>query len=126
MNVRSLQLHFYPDPVFWDPIQRFLRVLSNYVQPTSHVLDLGAGAGSNNSYALKGKVKSIVGVDLDARVADNPLLDLGVIADICQLPFADNSFDIAFAIYVLEHLPDPGRFVRELNRVLRRAAIFLH
>jgi SAM-dependent methyltransferase len=67
----------------------------------------------------------VVGVDLDPRVMQNPLLDEGVVADITDLPFADNSFDLAFSIFVLEHLPDPAKMVRELRRVLRPGGLFL-
>ena len=37
-----------------------------------------------------------------------------------QLPFADGEFDLAAAIEVLEHVPDPERAVAEMARVARR------
>jgi SAM-dependent methyltransferase len=67
----------------------------------------------------------MVGVDVDPRVRDNPLLDEGVIADAYQLPFQAESFDVAFAIYVLEHIEEPQTFVREIARVLRPGGVFL-
>ena len=42
-----------------------------------------------------------------------------VLADAADLPFADASFDLAFANHMLYHLPDPARAVAELRRVLR-------
>lgn len=88
------------------------------------MLDLGAGAGKNR-YHLKGRVRSIVGVDFDPRVAHNPLLDRGVVAKPGPLPFDDNSFDVVFSIYVLEHVNNPAELVAEIRRVLRPGGIFL-
>jgi SAM-dependent methyltransferase len=88
------------------------------------VLDLGAGAGKN-PYSLRGRVRRIIGVDVDPRVETNPLLDKGVVADAGRLPFDDNSFDVVFSIYVLEHVGRPADLVREIRRVLRPGGVFL-
>ena len=48
---------------------------------------------------------------------NSPLAD--VKADICNLPFNDNEFDIIFCNHVLEHIPDDTKAVQELYRVLK-------
>ncbi len=48
---------------------------------------------------------------------NSPLAD--VKADICNLPFADDSFDVILCNHVLEHIPDDTKAMRELYRVLR-------
>ena len=50
--------------------------------------------------------------DLESPIAD-------VKADICNLPFDDNSFDIIFCNHVLEHIPDDKKAMQELYRVLK-------
>lgn len=40
--------------------------------------------------------------------------------DVRETGFEDDQFDVATALEVLEHLPDPGRAVRELVRMTRR------
>jgi 2-polyprenyl-3-methyl-5-hydroxy-6-metoxy-1,4-benzoquinol methylase len=40
-------------------------------------------------------------------------------ADIQDMPFGDASFDTVVSCETLEHVPDPGRALRELTRVLR-------
>lgn len=40
-------------------------------------------------------------------------------ADICNLPFPSNSFDIIFCNHVLEHIPDHLKALSELFRVLK-------
>ena len=47
----------------------------------------------------------------------SPLAD--VKADICNLPFEDNSFDIIFCNHVLEHIPDDTKAMQELYRVMK-------
>jgi SAM-dependent methyltransferase len=41
------------------------------------------------------------------------------VADVQALPFADGSFDVAVAAWMLYHVPDLDRAVSELARVLR-------
>lgn len=58
------------------------------------------------------KYLNYVTTDLNSPLAD-------VKADICQLPFEDESFDIIFCNHVLEHIPNDTQAMHELYRVLR-------
>ena len=49
--------------------------------------------------------------DLNSPIAD-------VKADICNLPFEDNTYDYIFCNHVLEHIPDDLKAMQELYRVL--------
>jgi SAM-dependent methyltransferase len=40
-------------------------------------------------------------------------------ADICNLPFADNTYDIILCNHVLEHIPDDTKAMNELYRVMK-------
>ena len=51
--------------------------------------------------------------DLESPIAD-------VKADICDLPFDDNSFDIIFCNHVLEHITDDTKAMQELFRVMKK------
>jgi SAM-dependent methyltransferase len=125
MSVASWRRRFYPNPTEFDPHARLLQELERYVRPSSTVLDVGAGAGELNAYDLKGRVQHIAGVDFDPRVTTNPLLDSGIRLDSPTLPFGDNTFDLAFSIYVLEHVEQPAQFASELHRVLKPGGVFL-
>lgn len=48
---------------------------------------------------------------------NSPLAD--VKADICNLPFQDNEFDIILCNHVLEHIPNDTKAMQELYRVLK-------
>jgi SAM-dependent methyltransferase len=52
---------------------------------------------------------------------NSPLAD--VKADICNLPFEDNTYDIIFCNHVLEHIPDDNKAMQELYRVLKKGGM---
>ncbi|MBP2284204.1 SAM-dependent methyltransferase [Flavobacterium sp. CG_23.5] len=57
--------------------------------------------------------------NLDYTTTDlfSPLAD--VKADICDLPFEDNQYDVILCNHVLEHIPDDTKAMQELYRVLK-------
>ena len=57
--------------------------------------------------------------NLDYTTTDlfSPLAD--VKADICNLPFEDNQYDVILCNHVLEHIPDDTKAMQELYRVLK-------
>jgi Methylase involved in ubiquinone/menaquinone biosynthesis len=91
------------------------------------ILDVGCGEGVlTEQWADKLGAGRIVGIDLedpklkaewDKRRRAN--LEYRV-EDATHLSFADNEFDMASAIEVLEHVPDPERTVAEMARVAKR------
>lgn len=50
--------------------------------------------------------------DLESPIAD-------VKADICNLPFEANSFDVILCNHVLEHIPDDTKAMQELYRIMK-------
>ena len=55
-------------------------------------------------------------VDLNSPIAD-------IKADICDLPFLDNSYDFILCNHVLEHIIDDNKAMKELYRVLKKNGI---
>ena len=87
------------------------------------VLDLGCGTG--HSYEELAP-RETVGVDIEPRALEGQDRETHV-ADMRRLPFAAGAFDSVVAIQSIEHIPDPGRMLAEVSRVLRPAgrAIFV-
>jgi len=56
-------------------------------------------------------------LDYTTTDLESPLAD--VKADICNLPFEDNSFDMILCNHVLEHIPDDTKAMQELYRILK-------
>jgi len=114
-------------PEYWDNDRVFLQLIEACIQPGWAVLDLGAGAGLKFQYELKSKVEpggEIVGTDFDSRVSENPLLHRGVVIDGAKFPFEDNTFDVVFSRYVLEHVSDSAEFLDEVHRILKPGGSF--
>lgn len=61
--------------------------------------------------------------NLDYTTTDlnSPLAD--VKADICNLPFSDDSFDVILCNHVLEHIPDDTKAMKELYRILKPGGV---
>ncbi|MFC0604020.1 class I SAM-dependent methyltransferase [Winogradskyella pulchriflava] len=57
--------------------------------------------------------------NLDYTTTDllSPIAD--VKADICNLPFEDNTYDVILCNHVLEHIPDDTKAMQELYRVMK-------
>src|SRR5690554_377151 len=69
-------------------------------------------------YKLFRKQKNI---DYTTTDLNSPLAD--VKADICNLPFKDNEFDVIFCNHVLEHIPDDTKAMQELYRILKKGGM---
>ena len=63
------------------------------------------------------RFKKMKNLDYITTDLESPLADIK--ADICSLPFDDNSFDFILCNHVLEHIPDDSKAMQELYRVLK-------
>jgi SAM-dependent methyltransferase len=90
------------------------------------VLDFGCGTGYGADRIAK-SCTSITGVDVAADaisfarsryVRDNLNFEQIAPVDDKPLPFADGSFDVVLSFQVIEHVPDPDRYLAEARRVL--------
>lgn len=109
--------------VYWAPV--LARLAQHFVKdvPFSDAnafLDVGAGTGSLLRY-LRGKsAATMVGVDRShGMLALAPAETLRAVMDAERLAFKDETFDVAFAMFILFHLPDPVTGMSEMRRVLR-------
>lgn len=63
------------------------------------------------------RFRNLKNLDYTTTDLNSPLAD--VKADICNLPFDDNSFDFILCNHVLEHIPDDSKAMQELYRILK-------
>jgi phosphatidylethanolamine/phosphatidyl-N-methylethanolamine N-methyltransferase len=96
------------------------------IQPGDRVLEVGVGTGINAD--LYPPDCSVTGIDLSdsmlekarERVYRNGFRHIRLLEmDAADLKFADNSFDIVYAPYLVSVVPDPVAVTREMHRVCR-------
>ena len=63
------------------------------------------------------RFRKLKNLDYTTTDLNSPLSDIK--ADICNLPFEDNTYDVILCNHVLEHIPDDQKAMQELYRVLK-------
>jgi phosphatidylethanolamine/phosphatidyl-N-methylethanolamine N-methyltransferase len=96
------------------------------IQPGERVLEVGVGTGIN--LALYPREATVTGIDFTASMLEKareraarkgaaPVRLLQM--DAADLKFADDSFDIVYAPYLISVVPDPVKVAQEMSRVCR-------
>ncbi|MBU2995026.1 methyltransferase domain-containing protein [Cellulophaga baltica] len=67
--------------------------------------------------AFHKRFKGLKNISYTTTDLNSPLAD--VKADICNLPFEENSFDVIFCNHVLEHIPNDKKAMEEMYRILK-------
>jgi phosphatidylethanolamine/phosphatidyl-N-methylethanolamine N-methyltransferase len=96
------------------------------VKSGDHILEVGVGTGINTS--LYPRDCHVTGIDFSSQMLDKArervrqkglrhvrLLEM----DAAHLKFADDSFDIVYAPYLVSVVPDPVEVAREMRRVCK-------
>jgi len=96
------------------------------IQPGERVLEVGVGTGINLS--LYPRHCTVTGIDFSGsmlekareRAARKGIRNMRLLQmDAGDLKFADGSFDIVYAPYLISVVPDPVRVAQEMHRVCR-------
>ena len=116
-STAELEARHFPDYV--RPDARLDETIRRYLRPDSVILDAGAGRGKAFRYDYKASAQRVIGVDSGEAVLENPNVDEGVVADLADLPFQAETYDLVISRSVFEHLTEPHLVLRELRRVLR-------
>ena len=82
--------------------------------------------GDRQAQWLVSQCRLVVGVDqVQSALNKHTSISRRVAADISQLPFESQSFDLITANMVVEHVADGHRLIAEVGRVLDRGGVFL-
>jgi ubiquinone/menaquinone biosynthesis C-methylase UbiE len=128
-----------PDSSEFDKIQRGWRQLAATYkaknialtyQPSSNdvILDVGGGMGEVSEVLVDThSFPTIALVDVSKNAVDLAAVKRQIkqssVFDGYNIDLPDRSVDFAFSTHVLEHVPEPRRFLRELHRVAKKVFI---
>ena len=106
---------------------RSRQIFSLYQPSQTVALDCGCATGTNLKTLLSRGCIS-VGLDLDANLlekAKSRVPDaLFVVGDAVHTPFREETFDFVLCSDVLEHIPEDGKALNEIHRILSEDGIF--
>ncbi len=109
------------------PVASFARWVAAECPQDARVLNIGAGC--NLSGALKPvrrRAGVLVGVDPDPSIGDNTTLDETHCQTLEAYAATDpEPFDLAFSVFVLEHVHDPTAFTLACSRVLKPGGVLM-
>jgi SAM-dependent methyltransferase len=129
----SWKEQFYPESKFGgftdiDGTMAFYNRINALVKDQFVILDVGCGTGSYfgisqkykvNLRNFRGRVKKVIGIDVDPKSRDNPSLDEFQQIEDKTWPVNSQSIDLILSDNVLEHLQTPEDFFDECKRVLK-------
>lgn len=98
------------------PLKQFIQRVSADIPSGSYLLDAGAGEGQ---YKSAFSHTYYVGVDLAVGDTQWSYDDLDIIGSLIQIPLEQAVFDAVLCTQVLEHVPEPEKVLREIQRVLK-------
>ena len=103
------------------------------LRPGMRLLDVGCGPGSiTQGLARRLAPGPVVGLDLSRATLETARQNAAAAGltnltyeegSVYQLPFADATFDVAYAHQVLQHLREPASALREMLRVVRAGGL---
>jgi SAM-dependent methyltransferase len=116
----------------WRTVENSAAYLSPRIVPGMSLLDVGCGPGTLTvDLARLTDPGRVVGVDVAESIVDQARRDAATnhpnvefqTADVYELGFESDTFDIVHAHQVLQHLDDPVAALREMRRVCRPGGV---
>ncbi len=115
----------------WYDLERRLAVIFDEMLTEQiageRMLDLGCGSGWFSRRAVE-RGASLISLDISeslARITSKSTGTDGVTGEGGLLPFSPQSFDIVVSSEVLEHMDEPERGIKEVERVLKPGGVFV-
>ena len=88
------------------PYRIFEETIVHHLQPSYTVLDIGCGRRAPNLVKLKGRAKSLIGLDMVDFEIKEPRSDFAHRQHLRDERYKTNSIDLAYSRSVMEHIED--------------------
>lgn len=111
---------------FWAHVYRY-RFARRFVE-NKRVLDIACGEGYGAHALASGGALSVIGIDISAQACDHARAKYKIDArqgSAEAIPLPDRCVDVVVSFETIEHVPNPGRFLDECNRVLTTDGVLI-
>lgn len=109
------------------PVPAFGRFVAESVTPGARVLNIGGGCNASGRHPrVRQRAGWLVAVDPSGRIHDDSEADERHQLTLEEYAAThDEQFDVAFAVFVLEHVAQPAEFVQAAAKLLRPGGVLL-
>ena len=101
-------------------ISKEIKIFAEGIKTPKDILDVGCGLRPYEQFFKNSRYTGI-DIEMSGREAENKKPDK--IYDGLNIPFPDESFDIAICTEVLEHCINPEKLLKEMHRVLKKKGV---
>lgn len=119
-----LEKYYSGTPGWIDGTTEFHRICASAIPSGSSILEVGSGPENATSWFLS-TLGPLTGVDVGSEIFENGALDAACMVNGERYPFGDGTFDACVSNYVIEHIADPARHLREVKRVLKPNGVYV-
>jgi SAM-dependent methyltransferase len=109
-NINSLPHNWLIHHIYIKSLKKNLGYISG------NVVDIGCGK-KPFSKIITSKCRSYIG--MEHQKTQHGFSEVDVIGNALSLPFSNSSVDTAISFQVMEHVPEPDIFLKEIHRILR-------
>jgi len=102
-----------------------LAALTPELNTSKSLLEVGASSGQFITH-IRNQVGKVHAIELDKACCEFLSADLGIEVDsefLRESKFADERYDIVCAFQVMEHVPDPGAFIKDLKESSKQGGV---
>jgi len=103
-------------------------LINKYLPVKLKIRILDAGCGTGATMELLKEFGTVDGIDLSQTAIDfckGRVLNNVRLGDVCNLPYADNTYDLITGLGILEHTDNPDLNLSEFRRVLKDDGIVI-
>lgn len=129
-NREYFKLHKYRNPddevvkSYVMPKIKFMEDSKCFQKEEIKILDVASGNGTFSQY-FKNYTNNIVSLDYSEQLLESNPCRFRTRADVYQMPFKDDQFDIVFEANLLHHLNKPYYAIKEMKRCSREYLVFI-
>ena len=113
--------------MYWWSNRFFAMLARKYGRRGARLLEVGSGLGHltgqlEDAFETYGMDLNHWAVKQSKSVAPKSFLETASAQD---LPFGDGVFNVVIIKHIVEHLPDPGKAIREISRVMEKGGVLI-